>query len=91
MNFSETNPLAGIVDCPFCGMKFKAPGAINFSFNADGACLQCGGSGEKRVIEISKIIPDENLSKREGAVLSWKLPGRTQMPLLAQELGVRID
>jgi len=41
-----------------------------FSFNNPaGACDACAGLGEMRSISIDKLIPDKNLSLREGAVV----------------------
>ncbi len=40
-----------------------------FSFNNPfGACEKCAGLGEERVIAVEKVIPDRNLSLREGAI-----------------------
>ncbi len=41
-----------------------------FSFNNPaGACDACAGLGEMRSMSIEKIIPDRNLSLREGAIM----------------------
>ncbi len=43
-----------------------------FSFNAPyGACPECKGLGEKLRADIDLIIPDENLSYKEGAIASY--------------------
>jgi excinuclease ABC subunit A len=43
-----------------------------FSFNnPQGACAECGGLGTKRYFDPDLIIPDQNLSLREGAILPW--------------------
>ncbi len=40
-----------------------------FSFNNPfGACPKCAGLGEMRIISFDRIIPDKNLSLRDGAV-----------------------
>lgn len=47
-----------------------------FSFNSPyGACPECAGLGFRNEIDIDKLIPDKNLSLRQGAfkVSGWKL------------------
>lgn len=77
--------------CPRCGAKFYAFSAEDFAFNSDGACKNCAGTGKVRQLDDSKLIADENLSLKDGAVASWSLPGRNFMPNVAQHAGVRID
>ena len=81
----------GQVTCPTCGVKFYVPSAEDFSFNSDGACERCGGTGKVRQLDESKLIANPNLSIRDGAVASWNLPGRNFMPHVAEHAGVRID
>lgn len=81
----------GQLTCPVCGVKFYAPSAEQFAFNSDGACTECGGTGKVRQLDESKLITDENLSIKDGAVASWSLPGRNFMPNVAEHAGVRID
>ncbi|MDR2794677.1 MAG: ATP-binding cassette domain-containing protein [Holosporaceae bacterium] len=77
--------------CPQCGENFPLPGAESFSFNSDGACGRCEGVGFVHVINPQKLVPDENLTVEQGAVSPWRMMGRTLTPLVAKELGVRID
>src|SRR5699024_6031522 len=42
-------------------------------------------------IELQKIIPDKSLSIDDGAIRSWRLPGRTLQPAVARELGIRTN
>ena len=73
------------------GTSFFGPGAERFAFNSAGACPTCQGSGQIRQIVSERLIPDDNLTIRDGAVASWRLPGRNFMPLVAQAIGVDID
>ncbi|CAK8054760.1 excinuclease ABC subunit UvrA [Eupransor demetentiae] len=79
------------IQCPTCGVSFSVPEAEDFAFNGNGACPECHGTGEVRSIDDSKIIKDENLTIDEGAVASWRLPGRSFMATIARSRGVRTD
>lgn len=81
----------GQLTCPVCGIHFTAFSAEDFSFNSTGACPTCHDTGQVRELDEQKLIKDENLSIKDGAVASWHLPGRNFMPSIAQTLGVRID
>lgn len=80
----------GKIVCPTCGVKFSVPSAEEFAFNSTGACTNCGGSGKVRQLDENKLIADENLTVADGAVASWRLPGRNFMPSVAEHAGVRI-
>ncbi len=88
---SKSGEEMGQLTCPVCGEKFYAPSAEEFAFNSDGACEECGGTGKVRQLDESKLIVDENLTIKDGAVASWSLPGRNFMPNVAEHAGVRID
>lgn len=81
----------GQLTCPVCGVHFTAFSAQDFSANSTGACPTCHGSGQVRELDEDKLIKDDNLSIKDGAIASWHLPGRNFMPSIAQSLGVRID
>lgn len=57
--------------CPVCGEHFFAPSAEELSFNSQGACPHCEGTGMVRTVAESTLIPDENLTIDEGAVAPW--------------------
>lgn len=43
-----------------------------FSFNAPyGACPECSGIGSKLKVDPALVVPDEELTVREGAVAAW--------------------
>ncbi len=73
------------------GTSFFGPGAEQFAFNSTGACPTCQGSGQVRQLVTARLIPDDSLTIRDGAIASWRLPGRNFMPLVAQAIGVDID
>ncbi|MGD8228190.1 MAG: excinuclease ABC subunit UvrA [Desulfobacteraceae bacterium] len=58
--------------CTQCGISIPGLTPQMFSFNnPQGACAECGGLGTKRYFDPDLIIPDQNLSLREGAILPW--------------------
>ncbi len=83
--------LTGNMDCPECGIHSPAPGAESFAFATLGACPVCHGLGFSRELDESSLIPDPTLSIDEGAVAPWRLLGRTKLPLVVKELGVRTN
>jgi excinuclease ABC subunit A len=58
--------------CPRCGISIPELTPQMFSFNnPQGACPECGGLGTKRYFDPELIIPDPDLSLREGAIGPW--------------------
>ena len=57
--------------CLECGVSFDGPTAEEFSFNSQGACETCGGTGVVRTVDESTLVPDESLSIDDGAVAPW--------------------
>ncbi|MBV7439881.1 excinuclease ABC subunit UvrA [Weeksellaceae bacterium TAE3-ERU29] len=55
--------------CPTSGISYPKPEPNTFSFNSPkGACPSCNGLGHLRKINLSTIVPDENLSIAKGAL-----------------------
>ena len=55
--------------CPTTGLCYRDPAPNNFSFNSpQGACPHCKGLGVVSLIDFDKIIPDKNLSIKDGAL-----------------------
>jgi len=79
------------IECPECGEEFFGLSAEEYSFNSDGACSKCSGTGIVREVDDSKLVPDENKTLEEGAVRSWNMFGISWMYRAAVELGVRGD
>ena len=58
--------------CIQCGIRYPECTPASFSFNSPhGACPDCGGLGVTRGFAPHKIVPNPNLSLREGAVGPW--------------------
>ena len=59
--------------CPVSGFTLTEIEPRLFSFNSPhGACKSCDGLGYIYSIDPLKIIPDENLTIKDGAILPWK-------------------
>ncbi|WP_455168959.1 excinuclease ABC subunit UvrA, partial [Aegicerativicinus sediminis] len=55
--------------CPTSGISYPSPEPNSFSFNSPkGACPQCNGIGKVYKVNLDKIIPDKNLSIKNGAL-----------------------
>ncbi len=58
--------------CIHCGISFPELNPASFSFNSpQGACTHCDGLGTATEFDPELIVPDPELSLREGAVLPW--------------------
>lgn len=77
--------------CPECEEHFYAPSAEELSFNSQGACETCGGTGIVRTVDESTIVPDDSLTIDEGAVAPWQTLMWSLMKDIARELGIRTN
>ena len=62
--------------CPVCGISIGEITPRMFSFNSPyGACESCSGLGFRNEIDVHKLIPDPNVSIRDGAIkcTGWNL------------------
>ena len=58
--------------CPDCGISYPEIAPRMFSFNNPyGACPACLGLGVKEYFDPALIVPNPDLSLREGAVIPW--------------------
>ena len=58
--------------CADCGVTISEITPRHFSFNSpEGACPSCLGLGTKLEVDVGQVIPNKNLSLREGAVKPW--------------------
>ncbi|WP_298689773.1 excinuclease ABC subunit UvrA [uncultured Sphingomonas sp.] len=58
--------------CPVSGFTIAEIEPRLFSFNApQGACPACDGLGEKLYFDPALVVPNENLSIKQGAVVPW--------------------
>lgn len=77
--------------CPICKSHFYAPSAEELAFNSQGACKTCGGTGIVRTVDKSTLVPDENLTIDEGAVVPWGTLMWSLMTDVCREMGVRTN
>jgi len=70
--------------CPRCGISYPEITPRMFSFNNPyGACPECNGLGVKEYFDPDLIVPNKDLSLREGAILPWSEKNPTSLlPLL---------
>ena len=58
--------------CPDCGISYPEITPAMFSFNNPyGACPTCSGLGVKENFDPDLIVPNKELSLREGAIMPW--------------------
>ena len=56
--------------CPTTGISYPTPEPNTFSFNSPkGACPTCNGLGELKVVNLDKVIPDENKNLKNGMIV----------------------
>ncbi len=82
--------------CPRCGLSFPELAPRMFSFNSPyGACPHCDGLGVSWDVDPELVVPDRELSLREGALRPWaqESPSRYRRVLerFERELGVDLD
>ena len=65
----ETRYFSRNLMCPSSGISYPNPEPNNFSFNSPkGACSNCNGIGELYQVNENKIIPDDSISIKAGAL-----------------------
>ncbi len=65
--FSET------ASCVKCGISYPEFTPASFSFNSpQGACPKCDGLGSVTQFDPDLIVPDKDLSLRQGAIIPWE-------------------
>lgn len=79
------------VICPVCGEKVQAPSAEELAFNSLGACPTCQGTGTVREVDDATLVPDQDLTIDQGAVVPWRTFGFNVQPDIVREFGVRTD
>lgn len=77
--------------CPVCGAKFYGPSAEDLAFNSSGACPTCGGTGMVHAVNEDALVPDQNLTIDEGAVVVWGTLMWSLMKDIVREMGVRTN
>jgi len=67
-------------NCSRCGTAFPEPTPALLSANSPiGACPQCQGFGRTVELDLRKVIPNDNLSLRQGLVAPWRTPAYREM------------
>ncbi len=79
--------------CQRCGFSVPPLSPQMFSFNSPlGACTECGGLGTKMYFDPELIVPDPDLSIRDGAIAPWanrhSLYVQQMLELIAKHYGV---
>lgn len=79
------------IHCAVCGALVEPPSAEQLAFNSTGACPKCQGTGTIHEVNDAALVPDENLTIDEGAVVPWRTFGFNVQPDIVREFGVRTD
>ncbi len=78
--------------CPSTGVSLPDPAPHTFSFNSpQGACPHCGGLGEEARFDVSKIVPDQRKSIRQGAIEPLGKHKNNRLFAVMEALGKRYD
>ena len=68
----EIQTFSEALACTHCGVSFEEMAPRNFSFNSPyGACSTCDGLGTRLEVDTELVIPDLDLSVRDGALAPW--------------------
>jgi excinuclease ABC subunit A len=66
--------------CSRCARTFPEPSPALLSANSPiGACPDCQGFGRTAELDLAKVIPNHNLSIRQGLVAPWRTPAYREM------------
>ncbi len=61
--------------CDRCDLDFPEPTPRLFNFNDPaGACETCEGFGDVMTPDMSRVVPDDSRSIRDGAIAPWNTP-----------------
>ncbi len=62
-------------ECSECHVRFEEPDPRLFSFNNPyGACPKCQGFGRSIGFDLDLVVPNKDLSIRDGAIQPWTTP-----------------
>jgi excinuclease ABC subunit A len=93
---SESMLFSESFTCTNCGASIAEIQPRTFSFNSPhGACDRCDGLGSRLEIDPSLVVPNEDLSVNEGAVVPWA-NSQTEyhasvLGALAEKYGIDLD
>ncbi len=67
-------------NCSRCRIDYPEPTPALFSSNSPiGACPECEGFGRTVELDLDKVIPNPNLSLRQGLIATWRTPAYREM------------
>ena len=67
--FGKVQFYSRMLMCPTSGISYDEPAPNLFSFNSPyGACPHCNGLGVVSEVDINKIVPNQSLSIKKGAI-----------------------
>jgi len=83
-------------ECADCNIQFIKPSPASLSFNSpQGACAECNGFGNKLEIDPDLIIPNPDLTLKQGAIEPFTKPSyKIQMRRLidfAEDNGIKTE
>ena len=64
---------------------------IRSTFNSQGACRTCDGTGLVRTVDRATLVPDESISIDDGAVAPWNSLMWSLMTDVCRAMGVRTN
>ncbi|PLR67315.1 MULTISPECIES: excinuclease ABC subunit UvrA [Bacillaceae] len=71
--------------CPLCGFSIGELEPRMFSFNSPfGACNECDGLGTKLEVDLDLVLPNKDLSLKEGALAPWEPTSSQYYPQLLE-------
>ena len=69
---AETLTFSQHLACPVDGKSYDELAPRNFSFNSPyGACERCDGLGTQFEVDPNLVVPDQDLTLADGALLPW--------------------
>ncbi|MBM9832246.1 excinuclease ABC subunit UvrA, partial [Enterococcus faecalis] len=72
--------------CPICGFTVPELEPRLFSFNAPfGSCSDCDGLGSKLEVDVDLVVPDTDLTLREGALAPWNPISSNYYPQMLEQ------
>ena len=85
-----------VLRCDECGIDYPHPEPRLFSFNSPlGACPDCEGFGNVIDIDMDRVVPNQKLSIREGAIAPWTTPAYAheleELMALADDYHIPVD
>jgi excinuclease ABC subunit A len=78
--------------CPTTGIAYPSPEPNTFSFNSPkGACKHCNGLGTVKEVDVNKVIPNPNLSIKNGGIAPIGEQKKSWIFSQLQIIGARYD